>query len=841
MIGSVYPVHPRSIIKPNDDTSEQIVNSESLIKTFEKYTTNSVENSKIKPKTIDLPWLYENSQILEWWINIKYNGQTFQKQIPLDIFDFSEKFLKHPEYGEILRFNIDEDPEEDVQIIAGFYWSVVIKPDGSEVRSLEKRLRMIQLQTGNYIDDDDASFEVWSELHVNYGLFKTKAKTNEPRGSLYNFIKNIFENKINKQNTPLVSQIIQNVLEKLFPDKIRPLFDDNDYISIGSGYRSNEGHKIPRYIEKRFSFAREELFSPSIFQHQFDPGTSQGKDALELLYGYQSYRSGSSQPTYDIEFSVTFQPTVYLKTKFIPLGGHVYYYFDDASRQSSQTCISFTSNILKGASGDEGFDLTLLLNKIDETLGSTGKWFSFDIDVLNDFDILGGKISYQASDIFNIDIIADSVYFEEKIKMSDIPKEVVLSWDLDFQLIPSFAELFAHSSGFIDLSMSSDFGGINVYYPSTDPMNEDMIFIDVPEGIPRNTRIEADATLNLNLNDLMDAGNYVSGKIKHTCSSNIESIKVFLPETEIPIAKVTEIPAYSEARAKLYWSPLHGNAYAWRGSSGPPDPIEINVEYLGFRVHDILTIRDGYIDTSFAITDNGHFYFDTSDGIFGNDLEASSIESGDSVSLFVEEVSANDFKADWAIDTSGEQLKVNDLRFNGMVDTLKNMQLGLNYQGKTTMVNIDWLLRQTGSFFIQVDQESDFTLDFSQFGLNGTDFDLDGSITISDVIQIDFNWKFQQGLKNDGNVDPGFFTINAFNDQALIEDFNLYFTYQDKYGVDIVFENLQFYLDFEWWKGDRLLPYIWLDYEVSADDFDIDLLWTNINGETQWYNNVEAW
>jgi len=193
MIGSVYPVHPRSIIKSNDDTPEQIVNTESLIKTFEKYTTNSIENSRIQPKTIDLPWLYENSQILEWWINIKYNGQTFQKQIPLDIFDFSEKFLKHPEYGEILGFNIDEDEEEDVQIIAGFYWSVVIKPDGSEVRSLEKRLRMIQLQTGNYIDDDDASFEVWSELHVNYGLFKPKAKTNEPRTSLYNFLKNIFD------------------------------------------------------------------------------------------------------------------------------------------------------------------------------------------------------------------------------------------------------------------------------------------------------------------------------------------------------------------------------------------------------------------------------------------------------------------------------------------------------------------------------------------------------------------------------------------------------------------------------------------------------------------------
>ena len=89
--------------------------------------------------------------------------------------------------------------------------------------------------------------------------------------------------------------------------------------------------------------------------------------------------------------------------------------------------------------------------------------------------------------------------------------------------------------------------------------------------------------------------------------------------------------------------------------------------------------------------------------------------------------------------------------------------------------------------------------------------------------------------------DPGFFTINEFSDDGILEDFHFYFTYQDKYGINIDIENIQLYLDFEWWKGDRLLPYIWLDYEVSADVFDIDLLWTNGEGETQWYEHVEEW
>jgi len=83
----------------------------SLEKTVNKYLnmdTNKYETCNQVEKTIDIPWMTSNSDsLLEWWVRLEYNGQTFDKQVDISIDDFSEKFLKHPEYGEILNFNID--------------------------------------------------------------------------------------------------------------------------------------------------------------------------------------------------------------------------------------------------------------------------------------------------------------------------------------------------------------------------------------------------------------------------------------------------------------------------------------------------------------------------------------------------------------------------------------------------------------------------------------------------------------------------------------------------------------------------------------------------------------
>lgn len=815
-------------LHPNDNSS--------LASTFSKYTSHATSK---EVSNINLPWISQQSQILEWWIQIKYNDEIFKKQIPVNITDFKDKFLKHPEYGEKIAFDIDEDPENDVEVIAGFYWSVIKNEQGEYIKSLENRIRFRQLSTGNYIQDSNKDLEVWSELHVNLGIIKKNTHVHPIirviQDQFQKFPKLLFRLQELADRLPFFRQLLfgstSNENKKKFSS------DDSGHIVVGTGYRSPAGQEIPRFVEKRFAFARNNLFDPTIFQHHMDPGSSKGKGPFDVLYGFKTYHPGASNPAYNIEFSINFNPAVYLKTKFVPVNGYIYYYYDETSQQNTETSITFTSNSAGGVAED--VELTLIFDEIDETLGQLGRWMKFDVDVVGDNNLLGGKFQYEASHIFNIGVNVKSPLFEEKIELIHLPKKINISWDLNFSLNPS-PVLFAHAEGFINLAMSSSLGRIVVYYPKKDSLSSDQIFLDIPSGIPEKIRIDAAVTLNLDVSNMKNPGNYVYGNIQHTCTNNIECIQAFLPEEKTPAIKVSEIPAKSEAEGKLNWNNLKGYAKMWRGSHGPADPVEINIGYKGFLIHDILTIRDGHISTRFKLGDNGHFFFDTTEGIFGNVLCVSNNESGDALALSVDEISADKLQADWNIDSSGESLKINDIHFEGMLDVMRGLQLDLQYQEKTASLNLDWIIGKTGHFQIQLFQEEDLILDFSDFALNNTEFDFDGSITLSDIIQFDMSWDLKQGTGSEqGSVDPGFFAINKNNSEEFVKDFNFYLTYQDKYGVDISFSNLQFYFNLEWWKGERLLPYIWLDYEISCDDFDVNLLWTNANQETRWYKNLE--
>ncbi|MCK5258365.1 MAG: hypothetical protein KAJ69_02505, partial [Thermoplasmatales archaeon] len=70
-----------------------------------------------------------------------------------------------------------------------------------------------------------------------------------------------------------------------------------------------------------------------------------------------------------------------------------------------------------------------------------------------------------------------------------------------------------------------------------------------------------------------------------------------------------------------------------------------------------------------------------------------------------------------------------------------------------------------------------------------------------------------------------------------------YFTIKDGsgkevYGVDIYFLNPKIYLDFEWYFDidDLISPYVyyWLDVDFYADSKDVNLLWTDLQGRTDW-------
>jgi len=834
-----------------------------MVETISKYMNlkeNSYDVYQESAQNIELPQINHDGEIFGWWVRLEYNGETFEKELDISIYDFQEKFLKHPEYGEILYFDIDDDSDNDVEVIVGFYWSVIQNADSSQSKSLEMRFRVRQLEGGGYIDDSDGELEVWSELHVNYGLVKNNAIDKPSTYNLKNMmienykselliiklINQIFGQKknVNFLLTDLFGNILSRFQQKNLDDEplldVGPLAADNDYFSIGAGYRSPGGVDIPRFTEKRFAFAKDNIFSPTIFQHEMDPDSSKGKGPIELLYGFRSFKEGDSidNPSYDIAFSVEFDPAVYLKTKFVPLGGYVYYYFNQDSQQNSDTKITFSADIDKG-SGD-GVELTLVFDKIDSSLGQSGRWMSFDVDVLGDHEPFGGGFKYRASHKFNVGVIVSIPSFNEnynkieaKMEIKGIPTSIDINFDLDIRvLLYGSSKLDIDISGDVNLNMNSDLGGITLYYPKPDSDNPDIVLLDVPNGIPSNIKLGAEARAFVDLNDLQASSNFIYGKIYHECSSNIDKIQVFLPEVETPVIEVTDIPSYSHARGQLYWNRLQGYAYVSRSSSGRQDPIKIHLEFEDYIMENTLEIRDGYISTSFKIAEDGYFNFDTSKKMFANTLHVVNDNTGDELILIVDEVSADNLQADWNIDTSGDNLKINNLKFGGIIDTLRGLKLDLKYKGKTTTFNLDWVLGQEGQFDIKFDQGSDTTIDFD-LGKNSNVFDFRGSVTLSQKLQFDMNWQFRQGSST---LDPGHFTINEFNDGPNLKQFNLYFTYQDTYGVEIDFYNFKVYLDLEWWKGDRILPYVWLDYEVGISDLDVDLLW---NGE--WYYNIEDW
>ena len=127
----------------------------------------------------------------------------------------------------------------------------------------------------------------------------------------------------------------------------KTLVADDDYFAVGVGYRTAPGDRIPQYVEKRFAFAKDNIFSPAIFQQIMKTEPS-GVDPLELLYGFQAYNGRTKTLKYDIAFSVQFSPFVTLTTQFIPLGGYIYYHFDTDSQHDSQTKITYSSDIHVG-------------------------------------------------------------------------------------------------------------------------------------------------------------------------------------------------------------------------------------------------------------------------------------------------------------------------------------------------------------------------------------------------------------------------------------------------------------------------------------------------------------
>jgi hypothetical protein len=899
---AINPPTLTSLEKTNTNTMEQ------LKKSVYSYL-NMQENPYGQPQQsyqsdVTAPWILGTSNLFEWWIRVIYNNQTYLQQLNISTDDFQQKFLKHPYYSEDVFFNVDEDPEDDLKVSFGFYWETILNTKtNKEHKSLEDMVKVRLLNDGP--SDLYAGLEVWSEIHVNWGLVK-KSSVNEDLTSQSTKLTR-FPRIINQfiNNHPLVayflnhqagllSRTIYRLWHSLLGDAQGTMQDDtllgqqkqdpialpedNDYFAVGVGYRTAPGERIPQYVEKRFAFEKENLFSPVIFQQVMKTEPS-GLGPLELLYGFKAYEGSTSSLKYDIAFSVKFSPFVTLTTQFIPLGGYIYYNFDADSLYNDEITITYGSAIHTG-SGD-GVSLSLVFDSIDSTMAHAGRWMSFGLRKdPHGFD-------YEANTIFNVAVIVDSPWFSQKVKVNSLPMTLSYSWKIfdDFEVtfvqgelffvtvtgyadvtmssplgelivyypklrdpeapdvaflkvnnIPSSRRLEASATlniqngsmlqidanGYVDLTKSGALGDITVYYPKANPTDPDVILMKVPAGSINSQRASAEATLYLDADDFSNPNNYVYGKIQRQADSNFNELDLYLPNVVVPIVQITDIPANAYATGTFWWNQLKGSGRAERSSAGGnPDPVHFNIAFDTLTFSDVLSLGDGHIQTDFKIAESGYFQFDTSHDVLGNTFSVGNSATGNSFAIGASTVSAQNFATSWGLDTSGPQIQVKNLAVTGALNALSDFTVAIHLNGKSVDFAGDWELGDSGGFSIDLNQEDDVRIDLIHLNNVSGRFDLNGYVILSNNLHYDMSWKWKQG---DSLQDPGYFKINEGTNEPNLKEIGFDFILKDessvdRWGADITLTNFAIYICVEWYwdNGFQIWPVIQVSGQLSLD------------------------
>jgi len=863
-----------------------------------------------------------DNEVFGLWIRIVYNGNEFLEKVDINPQMIRGK-LTDPKYRTPIKFDVDDDPEYDIEAGFGFFRYGIdeIHEDGSTTNHDAWAIAFDFYQIDSQLDDQLGEIEVWQEFRVNLALIKNKnnaaeksapsnsnilpqitKKTHSSQSVLEQLQKKL-ANTMRQTGFAIIHKLLNNILnhlemkgsKKIMPrdDKTKPMSADEDYIVTRVGYRSIAGQKIPLKFEKTFVVDRGTIFRPFVFQHEMNPNDIVGTASNDVMFGFQAYRAGHSSPSYDVEFDVNFDPAVYTVTQFIPRSGKIVYYYHNIGA-GDPLDITFSSNLLKGGDPDEEeegtLSLTLSLDTPSAVAGS-GKWMIFDPKIINDGSPLGGKFVYAASHKFDVGFTVNSPRFEEKIEISGIPKSAVFSWGVDVDVnivqgellevevegfadltmsstlddiivyypksdpdhpdvtclrvtdIPSSRELRAGASlaidngsmlkldigGFVQHDMSSQLGDITLYWPKADPYDPDAVFINVPGGsFSSSGKTSADATLYVDLDDFTNPNNYIYAKAERTSSSDFGEINFYFPNIDVPIVQVYDIPGNALARGKFEWNKLQGYARAQRlSSSGNKDPINVNLVFDAFILSNELRIGNGHIQTDFKIAEDGFFKFDTSNDMLGNTFEVSNSDTGDSLVIDAGTISAENFEADWDLDTSGQQIEVEELALTGSLNAFKNFNISIDLDGKNVDFEGDWSMGEEGSFEIDFYQDENIVLDFD-LGNASDDIELNGLVELKNDLHFDMSWKWKQGEWGD----HAYFKINENTNEANLEEMNLYFTYKDTWGAEITLHNAGLYVCLEWcWYNNKL--YTWPVIEVYGTlDFWVLLDWlTNY----EWY------
>ena len=852
--------------------------------------------------------LLGGNEIFGLWVNVVYKGQSFQKQVSITPQMIRGK-LSDPKYRTPILFDVDGDMVAEIETGFGFFKYGIdeIMPGGGTKNHPAWATAFDFMQIGDCLDDQTAELEVWQEFHINLDVLVSRSKDVTPNS--IGIIRILLERISQKlSGFILLNKFVDRLLyqsskETLLTDPqagAEPLSAEKDYLVTRIGYRSPEGQKIPIRFEKNFAISKENIFRPAIFQHEMNPYDVIGTASNDILFGFQAFKKGVQDPSFNIEFCMNFTPACYLITQMIPISGKTLFYYHTAS--SDPLDITFSSNLLKGGSTAEEenstFSFTLTFDSVPNELVGPGKYMAFDLNMIGDQNPIGGNFIYYASHQFNVGIKLSSPWFEQNIKLKKIPSFAELKWDLDTDItvvndelffvetvgyaslnmnsnleeikilypkldpnkkdvtwfsvksIPSSRRLEAgalleinnqsmlqiDAQGYVQHDLSSSLGDISIYYPKPDPENDpDMVFFQIPSGsFANHGRTSVEGTVYVDPDPdkfFINPNNYFYAKAERTVSTDFGEANFFLPNVATPLLKIFDIPGDAYGMGQFWWNQLKGHMHAERSSaSGQTDPIKLSLTFDDLQVNNQLSIGNGFIDMQGKIAEDGYFKFDTSNDFLDNAFQISNLASGSSLSIAAGSIAADDFSADWALDTTGSQLKIEDLDLSGSLSLFENFNINIALTGKNAHFDGSWAVGETAGFEIDFYQAEPTQINFN-LNENFENFKFNGYVVISQNIHFDVGWNWKQGANEN---DYGYFTINDNTNDANILAIQLNVTYKDKFGADIKIVDASLYFKLKWYKEPgQWLPHAWLEYYVGGTIDHVYLLW-----EYQWYTII---
>jgi len=418
------------------------------------------------------------------------------------------------------------------------------------------------------------------------------------------------------------------------------------------------------------------------------------------------------------------------------------------------------------------------------------------------------------------------------LRVSDIPSSRELRAGASLS-IDNGNMLKLDIGGFVSHTMSSQLGDITLYSPKADPYDPDAVMAYVPGGsFSQSGRTSAEATLYVDSepdNFWTNDQNYFRGQVERTASSDFGRINFYLPNIDIPILEVYNVPSNTLGRGKFWWNQLKADLHANRQSSGgQKDPIKLNLVFSDLLVSNELRIGNGHIDVAGKIAEDGYFNLDTSNDMLENSFVINNLATNHALTINAGTISAENFEVDWNLDTSGQQVVIDDLTFTGKLSAFRNFGIDIEYDGDIIDFDGDWAMGDSGAFEIDFYQNEPLRLDFDLDDYS-ENIDFHGYVELDNDLHFDVSWKWESG----SYADPAYFKINENTNQENIQEINLYFTYQDLWGAEITLYDLILYVSVEWyWDYGDL--YIWPVFSPAISSLDLHLL---LNGV--WYYNVE--